>query len=67
MNTTSLTAEREHLENLLEAAQRCTHFMHASASKIAWPLNAGQPCRGRTAPQLPVVRRRNIVSQARAD
>ena len=39
MNTTSLTAEREHLANLLEAAQRCTHFLHASASKVAWPLD----------------------------
>jgi len=39
MNKTPLTAEREHLANLLEAVQRCTHFMHASGSKVAWPLN----------------------------
>jgi hypothetical protein len=39
MNTTSLTAEREHLSNLLEAVQRCTHFLHASASKVTWPLD----------------------------
>ena len=39
MNTTSLTAEREHLADLLEAAQRCTHFLHASSSKVGWPLD----------------------------
>ena len=39
MNTNSLTAESEHLANLLEALQRCTHFLHASASKVAWPLD----------------------------
>ena len=39
MNTTSLTAEREHLANMLEAVQRCTHLMHASGSKVAWPLS----------------------------
>lgn len=38
MNMTSLTAEREHLANLLEATQRCAHFLHASGSKVAWPL-----------------------------
>ena len=39
MNMNSLNAEREHLANLLEAAQRCAHFLHASASKVAWPLD----------------------------
>ena len=39
MNLTSLTAEREHLANLLEATQRCAHFLHASGSKVAWALN----------------------------
>ncbi len=39
MNTNSLTAEREHLANLLEALQRCTHFLHASVSKVPWPLD----------------------------
>ena len=39
MNTRPLTAEREHLANLLEAVQRCTHFLHASASKVPWPLD----------------------------
>lgn len=39
MNTRPLTAEREHLANLLEAVQRCTHFLHASASKLPWPLD----------------------------
>ena len=39
MNKTPLTAEREHLANLLEAVQRCTHLLHASGSKVAWPLN----------------------------
>ena len=40
MNMNSLNAEREHLANLLEATQRCAHFLHASASKVAWPLDA---------------------------
>lgn len=39
MNVSSLAAEREHLANLLEAAQRCAYFLHASASKLAWPLD----------------------------
>jgi hypothetical protein len=39
MNTSSLLAEREHLANLLEAVQRCAHFLHASSSKVAWPLH----------------------------
>lgn len=39
MSINSLTAEREHLANLLEAVQRCAHFLHASASKVAWPLD----------------------------
>lgn len=39
MNTGSLIAEREHLANLLEALQRCTHFLHASSSKVDWPLD----------------------------
>ena len=39
MTANSLSAEREHLATLLEAVQRCAHFMHASASKVAWPLD----------------------------
>ena len=39
MSTNSLTAEREHLANLLEAVQRCAHFLHASSSKVEWPLD----------------------------
>lgn len=39
MSTSSLIAEREHLANLLEALQRCAHFLHASSSKVAWPLD----------------------------
>lgn len=35
----SLAAEREHLSNLLEAVQRCAHFLHASAVKVPWPLD----------------------------
>ena len=38
MSTNSLTAEREHLANLLEAVQRCAHFLHASSSRVEWPL-----------------------------
>lgn len=34
-----MTAEREHLANLLEAVQRCAHFLHASSSKVDWPLD----------------------------
>lgn len=39
MNNSSLVAEREHLANLLEALQRCTYFLYASSSKVAWPLD----------------------------
>ena len=39
MTTNSLTAEREHLANLLEAVQRCTHFLYASSTKVNWPLD----------------------------
>ena len=39
MNVNSLTAAREHLANLLEAVQRCAHFLHASSSKVEWPLD----------------------------
>ena len=39
MSTNSLTAEREHLANLLDAVQRCAHFLHASSSKVGWPLD----------------------------
>jgi hypothetical protein len=39
MTASSLTAEREHLANLLEAVQRCAHFLHASSSKVGWPLD----------------------------
>ena len=38
MSTNSLIAEREHLANLLEAVQRCAHFLHASSSRVKWPL-----------------------------
>ena len=38
MSNNSLAAEREHLANLLEALQRCAHFLHASSSKVTWPL-----------------------------
>ena len=42
MSTNSLTAEREHLANLLEAVQRCAHFLHASSSKVEWPLDGNR-------------------------
>jgi len=35
----ALTAEREHLSNLLEAVQRSAFFLHASAVKVSWPLH----------------------------
>ena len=38
MNGGSLSAEREHLAHLLEAVQRCTHFLHVSAEQVTWPL-----------------------------
>jgi len=44
MGSNSLDDEREHLSNLLEAVQRCTHFLHASASRATWPLD-GQTLR----------------------
>lgn len=39
---TALSAEQAHLANLLEAVQRCAHYMHASASRLALPLTAQQ-------------------------
>lgn len=39
MKTSSLVDERAHLANLLEAVQRCTYFLYASASKADWPLD----------------------------
>jgi hypothetical protein len=38
MKPSPLLAEREHLARLLEAVQRCAYFMHASASRLPWPL-----------------------------
>jgi hypothetical protein len=40
MNENILDAERQYLSGLLEAIQRCVYFLHASDSKIHWPLNA---------------------------
>lgn len=34
-----LSAEREHLANLLEAVQRCAYFLHATSVRLPWPLN----------------------------
>lgn len=38
MNSPILEAERQHLANLIEAIQRCVYFLHASDSKVVWPL-----------------------------
>ena len=38
MTSNSLLAEREHLARLLEAVQRCAHFLHAVSSTVGWPL-----------------------------
>lgn len=40
MKTLILDAERQYLSSLLEAIQRCVYFLHASDSKIAWPLDS---------------------------
>ena len=37
-----LTAQRDHLSNLLEAIQRCVYFLDASDSSLSWPLSGGQ-------------------------
>jgi hypothetical protein len=39
MSNHILNAERLYLSSLLEAIQRCVYFLHASDSKIVWPLN----------------------------
>jgi hypothetical protein len=39
MKTFILDAERQYLSGLLEAIQRCVYFLHASDSKITWPLD----------------------------
>jgi len=36
-----LQAERRHLANLLEAVQRCVHFLDASERKLPFPLEPG--------------------------
>lgn len=47
MNAEPRSAEREHLARLLEALQRSAFFyMHASSSKVGWPLE-GQVLRAR--------------------
>lgn len=38
MNENILDAECSYLANLLEAIQRCVYFLHASDTKIIWPL-----------------------------
>lgn len=40
MSNHILDAERLYLASLLEAIQRCVYFLHASDSKIVWPLNS---------------------------
>lgn len=42
MDENILDAERQYLSGLLEAIQRCVYFLHASDSKITWPLDAGE-------------------------
>lgn len=42
MNENILDAERQYLSSLLEAIQRCVYFLHASDSKIVWPLDADE-------------------------
>lgn len=39
MTLQPLQAEQQHLAQLLEAVQRCCFHMHASASKLPWPLS----------------------------
>jgi hypothetical protein len=36
---TILSSQRQHLEDLLEAIQRCTYFLDASSRQIEWPLS----------------------------
>ncbi len=40
MNLSPLLAQQQHLAQLLEAVQRCSFHMQASARKLPWPLNA---------------------------
>jgi len=42
MTENILDAERQYLASLLEAIQRCVYFLHASDSKITWPLDGGE-------------------------
>ena len=34
-----LKDQRTHLAGLIEAIQRCTYFLSASASTVVWPLS----------------------------
>lgn len=38
MSNDILLAEKQHLSNLLEAIERCVYYLHASSSKVHWPL-----------------------------
>lgn len=51
-NPTLLQAERQHLANLLEAVQRCVHFLDASERKLSWPLEPVLLERRKTDPDL---------------
>lgn len=39
MTTDALQAQRQHLAQLLEAVQRCSFYLQASARKLRWPLD----------------------------
>lgn len=41
-----LDAEKTHLAQLLEAIQRCTYFLHATTTRVEWPLE-GQTLQAR--------------------
>lgn len=49
---TLLQAERQHLANLLEAVQRCVHFLDASERKLPCPLEPSLLEQRKTDPEL---------------
>lgn len=49
---TLLQAERQHLANLLEAVQRCVHFLDASERRLPCPLESSLLEQRKTDPEL---------------
>lgn len=52
MNDDYLVAEREHMAQLVEAMQRRVFFLHATDSKLDWPLSGSRLAARKKDPEL---------------